>query len=209
MRGSQGSAARREALKYDRKWVQQAAQCPEGAAWGLEYTKDAPKTLQEAVGAFQRADWLLWFLVKAEAITLYYVLYMLWDLLSERVTTAEAKNLLDRYLNERVPGDDAAAKRQLIALGGHAAHSAEIYMTTGSLRDGHELSAVAFQLRLVGHMMDKDEDQALKGAQCVLNNLVAARTGTLNQTTPAAVEEHQTLCKWLAARVIILGDGAD
>ncbi len=174
-------------MKFDTDWVIRTAQCPDGAAWGLDFTKEAPKTLHEALAGFERADWLLWFMVKAQVIGLAVTLDFLLEL---AVKLAPAGF-------HRFDREELAMARTVFA------EEAERLMVRGEHKTGHELIVSAFLCRLKLHVLDGDLDEALKDGQCVLNNLVAAGTGSLNFETDKARKAHGELCAWLRSHVIV------
>jgi hypothetical protein len=161
-------------------------------AWGLDYVKGGGKDLAEAVKGFDRADFLLWFMVKADALPIEAA----FDLLIEL-----ARARLDNAIH--LAGIESADKTMLQRARGACASEAETLMTTGNYRGGHALTVGTFLIRMRMHFMEVDLDQALKDGQCVLNNLVAARTGSLNFGTADAHQEHAGLCTWLRNHVIV------
>lgn len=180
-------------LIFGKDWVLATAQCADGTAWGLEYVKNGPKSLRDALGGFNRADWLIWYMVKAKALTIESAL----DFCHEAVRT-RAGGLKKELLAYR-----RAFPHELKDLRAHLAQESEAYMMTGGYQAGHEYSALCFLVRMKLRIAEPDHDEALKDAQCVLNNLVAARTGSLNFYTPKARMEHDAICDWLRSRVII------
>ncbi len=182
-------------MKFDRKWVEAYAQCADGMAWGLQYVKDGGKDLPAALKGFDRADFLLWFLVKTESIPIEVAFDFLLDLSRARLN--EEPNFQG--------GLESALTSELQRARGALSVEAECLMTQGKFRQGHAASAVAFLARMRLHVLEVDLEEALKDGQCVLNNLVAARTGSLNFARPEAVQEHKALCEWLTSRIIVAG----
>lgn len=195
-------------MKYGREWVQKLAQCPDGAAWGLEYVKDGPRAFGEAVAGFQRADWLLWFLVKTKAVSLEYAFNRIWEKMPEWIETEEARGFLDRVQNEPTPATPEGRWSRIVALRSLTARTAEAYMTVQDFPAGHELSAVTFLLRFQAHLIEGEHDEALKDGQCLLNNVVAARIKSLNFTKPEALNRHRALCRWLRDALVPVGESA-
>lgn len=188
-------------LKYGRDWVLKTAQCPDGTAWGLDYIQNGSKTLKDALGGFNRADWLIWFMVKADVITLEMAFDFTLELLVTHANAPRVKELLEASSKSKT-------LEQIHEYRGASAFEAETAMTLGDFALGHELSATTFLLRFKGHLLELDFDEALKDGQCVLNNIVAAHTGSLNFETPKARTAHNSLCDWLRARVVIQSESA-
>jgi hypothetical protein len=84
---------------------------------------------------------------------------------------------------------------------GNSAAEAETMLTLGHPKVAHEHLAAAFMFRFKYQLLALDHDEALKDGQGVLNNLVAAKTGSLNFQTVDARQEHEILCSWLRCRV--------
>lgn len=182
-------------MKFDAAWVNRSAQCHDGAAWGLEYVKDGAKGIPEALEGFERADWLLWYMVKAEVLSIEMAFDFCLEAASERLVSeyviAEIKGIIDASYVE--------LKSQRTVTG----KEAERYMTSGDFNLGHEYSVACFLYRMKARMHEGDIDEALKDGQCVINNLVAAQTGSLNFERPAAQRIHLALCHWLKSRVVV------
>lgn len=182
-------------MKYGKDWVLKTAQCPEGMSWGLDYVAGGAKSLPEALAGFKRADWLLWYMVKTECLAVESAFDLLMEAAGARIDSDEIGVML-AGLRELPP--DYIMKRR-----GTAAREAETLMTLGAFCQGHEYSVATFLLRFKLQLIAGDHDEALKDGQCVLNNLVAAKTGTLLMDTPRAKELHAELCEWLRSRVLI------
>lgn len=178
-------------MKHDAKWVEETAECPDGLAWGLDYVKDGGKTPAEAVKGFDRADFLLWYMVRADLLDIVAACDLCDELANNSVSSVLPANFAKLNLTE--------LKAQITWLG----QMSETCMVAGDFKRGHELAATAFLARFHKRIRENDKDEALKDGQCVLNNLVAARTGSLNFTTPAAKRAHGDLCHWLRDRVIL------
>lgn len=182
-------------MKYGKDWVAMTAQCPEGMAWGLQYVKDGGKDIQTALAGFNRADWLLWFMVKTGCMPIEAAFDLLVELAAARV---DGQWFIDALCDVRdMPPDRIATRRNLIA------REAETQMTMGDFRLGHQYSVATFLLRFKLQLISGDEDEALKDGQCVLNNLVAAKTGSLLFDKTEAREIQYQLCDWLRERVKI------
>ncbi len=193
-------------MKFDKAWVAQFAQCPDGTAWGLDFTKDGPKSLYEALHGLTRADWLLWYMVKSDTITLEMAHDLLWELLPTSLAGAESLDFLSILADKTAPVEVSVAfvnRERITRVRGLAAAAGESLIFTGETGRGHEVLTVAFMARLQLHLLELDADEALKDGQCVLNNIVAAGTGSLNFETPKARKIHGHLCEWLRARVVV------
>jgi hypothetical protein len=177
-------------LKYDKKWVEAHAQCYDGMAWGLMYTSERDRDLSEALSDFDRADFMLWFLVKTGTLSIESA----FDLMDEICTSR-----MDFIPTDLIDGNRDALR----GLRARFACEAETAMTLGDFKKGHAISALTFLARMRIHILDGDPEEALKDGQCVLNNLVAAHSGALNFYKPDAKREQFIICDWLRTRVIV------
>lgn len=184
---------------FSSEWVRKNAQCDAGRDWGLAFTADGPKTVEAALRGIERADFLLWFLAYTEKIDAEDLTGILWRAATEWIEDASAKELL-RQLASPLTLDQA---RRVGVLATSEASLA--FLGEDDFAKGHALTAVAFMARYHAWLLSEEdnEDLALKSAQCVVNNLIAERTGGLRFDTEAAKQLHRALC----AQIVTLTGG--
>lgn len=178
-------------MKFDRSWVAHRAQCSEGLNWGLKYVEKGGKDLTEALPGFDRVDWLLWFMVKVGLLKIEMAFDLLYELCLERFSFNVTEHMI-----KVVRESTAEIRKDSVEL-------ANVEMTLGHFHLGHEITAVSFMARMIKRVREGDVDEALKDGQCVVNNLVAAYTGSLNFETENAKAEHRLLCDWLRSCVVV------
>lgn len=190
--------------EFSNHWVAQNAQCEAGMAWGIQYTKSGAKRIGPALQGFDRADWLIWFMVKADLILIEMALDFMAEAVRTRLNNPQAVALLAKLETDMENPDTGTARAGLVTVFREEASSeANTAMVCGQFKDGHEFTALAFLARMHARVGERDIDEALKDAQCVLNNLVAAKTGSLLMHTVEAKQEHAGLCEWLKSRVVL------
>lgn len=185
-------------MLYDAKWVSEHAQCSDGDAWGRAYVENGAKELAEAVAGFERADWLLWFLVRAGVLSIEMAYDVAREITRARVEDKESEVLLSVLDNPIGGPATVIARAEYVSR--EAASEANIRMQIGAPESGHELLAVSFLARMKSRL--DGADLALKDAQCVFNSLAAAETGSI-MPDRRYLSEQRELCEMLRSRVIV------
>jgi len=147
-----------------------------------------------------RADWLLWLMVETGQVKLDMALAATGEIVNENIKTDEAKTL---YIDFVYAGLDTIKLHALKTEAGRAAF--DVASQWNDLKKAHELEAIAFLCVAYIAYVKGSSNKALAMSQCVFNNIVAAKTGSLAFGGKEAQLEHKRLCKDLRDRLLSAG----
>ncbi len=179
-------------MLYDDDWVSIHSQCADGMAWGLDYVKNGAKDLASSIAGFDRADFLIWFLVKAGVLSIEMAFDLIAQVIRPMIHDRDGKHGYAEIVYH--PSAPEIQTRERVERARQtAAEEANIRLQISSPQASHELMAICFLARMKLRMLDGEPDEALKDAQCVLNNLAAAVTGSLAPSRLTR-QAHRALC---------------
>lgn len=187
---------------FTAQWVRENAQCSDGKAWGQAFAGEEGKSIEQALDGIWRADYLIWFLVRLELLTIQAAYDALYACALARLTFVEPRKIQADIPRHEFEED---YHLRLLGLRNKAGEEAGLcMMAENNFHKGHEFTAVAFLARMAAHLEADDDAEALKDAQCVANNLVAATTGGLRFEGPEARKAHDEVRRAALSRCLPL-----
>jgi hypothetical protein len=167
--------------------------CADGHAWGEMFVGPEGKDRLTCLKAMQRADWLLWLLVKTRTVDLDTLILELETIAGRKFISDEAQTLLvDLQLCQGSPA-------KLLAINKEAGKGAYALLQVKHYTAAHECSFISLLALSLAAQQHGHQDKALGLTQAAVNSMVGAVTGRLDFHSELSVKTHRDICARLRA----------